>query len=259
MTNIREHYKEQVKKHGLSKQSTMMDINTRNKEVEYIIKHLRILMKKFKNPKILEIGCGNGYTAEQIVNSLNVKSLVCIDFLENFIKLVKKRNLKNIISEVGNVLNLKYEDSSFNIVFTERCLINLGSWEDQQQGLNEIYRILEKGGYYLMIECFTDGLNNINEARNVLGLNSIPQPFHNLYFDKEKFFHFIKGKFEKITVQPSSENFLSSYFFGSRVLYPALIQGKKDIVYNNKFVEFFKYLPSYGNYSYIQKFLLKRI
>lgn len=264
MDKIKEHYIKEAKDFGDSKQATMRDINIRDKEVEKIIEYLNILKTYFKNPKILEIGCGNGYTTEQIVRQLDIK-LMCVDFCEEFIEIAKKRNLQNATFKVGDVLNLKFDDASFDIVFTERCLINLDSWEKQQKVLNEIRRILKVGGAFLMIEAFTDGLDNLNEARKVVGLNPISQPYHDLYFDKKKFLRFIRDKFEDFSIAHPSfafenyENFLSSYYFGSKVLYPALIAGKKDLVYNNKFVEFFRYLPAYGNYSYVQMFVLKKI
>lgn len=252
---VKEHYIREAKEFGASKQAAMRDTNQKDREVEKIAEYLGILQTRFKNPKILEIGCGNGYTAEQIVKQLGVESLACIDFCEDFIELAKTRNLRKVTFKVGDVLDLEFGDASFDITFSERCLINLDSWKNQQQALNQIRRVLKVGGVYLMVESFTDGLVNLNEAREVVGLESIPKPYHDVFFDKKKFLQFIKGKFEV----EGYENFLSSYYFGSRVLYPALIAGKKELVYNNKFVEFFKYLPAYGNYSPAQMFVLKKI
>ncbi len=259
MDEIKEHYIKQAKEYGLSKKSTMKDVNTREKEVEVILKYLKILAEQIENPKILELGCGNGYTAEQIIKRLDLKNYTGVDFCEDFVKLANQRNLSNVKFQTGNVLSLNFEDSSFDIVFTERCLINLDSWDKQKGSLDEIRRILKLGGYFIMIEAFTDGLENLNEARNTLGLESVPQPFHNIFFDKEKFLDFIKSKFQLYEDDLSVINFLSSYYFGSRVMYPALIAGKKDLVYNNKFVEFFRYIPSYGNYCSIQCYILKKI
>lgn len=258
MDEIKEHYEKQAKEYGLSKQSTMKDVNTREKEVDLILKYLKILLEKIENPKILEIGCGNGYTAEQIMKCLDLKNYTGVDFCEDFIELANQRNLSNAKFQTGNVLGLNFEDSSFDIIFTERCLINLDTWDKQKDSLNEIRRILKSEGYFIMIEAFTDGLENLNGARNTLGLDSVPQPFHNVFFDKDKFLDFIKGKFRLYENDSSIINFLSSYYFGSRVLYPALIAGKKDLVYNNKFIEFFKYIPSYGSYCSIQCFILKK-
>lgn len=115
-----------------------------------------------------------------------------------------------------------------------------------------------------MIEAFTDGLKNLNEARRVVGSEPIKQPFHNKYVDKDNFLTFIKGRFRHYFIshpefaRDYNENFLSSYYFGSRVIYPALIKDK-EIEYNNKFIEFFKFMELYGNYSYVPSFVLERI
>ena len=252
---IREHYKKEARKFGDSKQSTMRDNNIRDMEIEQIIKYITVLNRGCNNPKVLEIGCGNGYTAEQIIKNLDI-NLECIDTCEDFIKTAKKRNI-NVKFNRGDILNLtNYKDNSFDIVFTERCLINLPSWNKQKQALNEIHRVLKTGRFYLMIECFTDGLQNLNDARKSVGLDPIKQPFHNLFFDKGKFSKFMKGRFTEFTLPYYyDKNFLSSYYFGSRVLYPAL---SKKIVYNNKFVEFFRFIQPYGNYSHLQLHLFKK-
>jgi ubiquinone/menaquinone biosynthesis C-methylase UbiE len=258
MTRIKNHYKNQAKTWGSSKQSTMPDVFVRDKEVEKLITIISA-SKKYITGKanVLEVGCGNGYTAEQIVKSLDL-NLTGIDFCEDFISLAKKRDFGRAIFSVGNVLELNFENNSFDIVFTERCLINLESWEDQMRGINEIHRVLKPGGFFIMLEAFKDGLNNLNAARKVLGLEEIPEPFHNIYFDKEKILDFMNSNFVRISEKNSDfslcveENFLSSYYFGSRVLYPALVENKKEIVYNNKFIEFFSFMHPYGNYSYVQ-------
>ena len=265
MYKIKEHYKEIAEEYGASKQSSMKDINIRDIEIDKIIDVLNVVKTYFNNPKILEVGSGNGYASEQIVNKLNIQSIRCIDFCEDLVEIAKKRNVKGVTYEVGDVLNLKFEDSSFDIVFTERCLINLDSWEKQQKALEEIRRVLKKNGVFIMVESFADSLKNLNEARNAVGLDSIPQPFHNVFFENKKFSKFIKKKFEDFSInhpEPRLENcknFLSSYYFGSKVLYPALIAGKKELEYNNKFVEFFRYMPSYGDYGYVNMFVLKKV
>ena len=63
---VKEHYIKEAKEFGLSKQSTMRDINIKDKETEKIIEYLNILKDYFEKSKILEVGCGNGYVAEQI-------------------------------------------------------------------------------------------------------------------------------------------------------------------------------------------------
>lgn len=255
MDVVKKHYQDEAQKLKDSKQSTMKDINIRDKEVERLLTALQFLKKRIKNPSVLEIGCGNGYTAECLINQSIFKSLTCIDYCEEFIKVAKQRKLKGASFKTGNVLDLDFEDETFDIVFTERCLINILTWEEQKKAIDEIRKVLKKKGYYVMIEAFADGFNNCNEARAVVSLPSIPQPFHNLYFDKKTLLQYLKNTF---IIIEDDESFLSTYYYGSRVLYPALIEGKKELVYNNKFIEFFRYLPGYGNYSSIQLLTLQK-
>jgi len=242
-----EHYNLQAEKFGDSKQSTMMDIITRDKEVEKIISTIKSF--KLYQPRILEIGCGNGYTAEQVLKNIETKSYVGLDINEELLNIVVSRNLCGYFGK-GNCLDIQYHDRSFDIVFSERCLINLITWENQQRAINEIYRVLEKGGYYIMVEAFTDAHDNINAAREAIGLERIPVPFHNLFFNKDILMPFMNQLFMSI---PAENNFLSTYYYGSRVLYPAFCYSfGEDLVYNNKFIEFFSYMQPLGNYGYIQ-------
>lgn len=260
---VKKHYEEQANEFGASKLMSMKDINVKDMEIIEIIKYLRILKTNYYNPKILEVGCGNGYTAEKINEELNLK-LTGLDFCEDLVKIAKGRKLEYTNFQVGTVLDLSFNNSAFHIAFTERCLINLKSWEKQKKALNEIWRVLKKGGVFIIIEAFTDGLKDLNQARKAVGLEQIKQPFHNRYINKQLFLDFIKGKFQHYSInhpefaEEYNRNFLSSYYFGSRVVYPALIKNGK-MEYNNKFIEFFKFIAPYGNYSYIQSFVLEKI
>lgn len=250
LNKIKEHYRQEAINYKDSKQSTMLDLNTREKEIEVLLQQLK-LINWSNNCRVLEIGCGNGYVAEKLSKELNL-TIEGIDFCQEFIEIARQRKSAKVSFSVGDVLTLSYPDETFDAIFTERCLINLGTVENQHRAIENIWRKLKNYSKYIMLESFTDGLENLNQARTIIGLESIPPPFHNNFFDKNDLLSFIKDKFEIETHQ----NFLSSYFFGSRVLYPAFT--KSDLVYNNKFVEFFKYLPAYGDYSHLQLYVLKK-
>ena len=255
---IKDHYKNQANEFGSSKQSTMKDLFIRNREVEEIIKCIQEINLRFGDDyKILDIGCGNGCLAEEIEKILPNK-IIGIDFSEELLGVAKNRNLKNVTFQQGNALQLEFADNSFEIILTERCLINLESWENQKKALEEIKRILRPNGIFILTEAFTDGWENLNLAREALELKPIPQPFHNNFIKKDEFLSFIKNRFELVDMG-QKYNFLSSYYFGARTIYPSLIDKKKELIYNNKFIEFFNYLPPFGNYSSIQIFCLKKL
>ena len=259
---IEKHYDLEVNTYSNSPKCTMPDLFIRKLEVSKLESIINNLVNQDNKISILEIGCGNGYAISQIKKNINSKFLG-VDSNKNMIKLALKRKLKNVEFLVDDILKTKIKNESFDIIFTERCLINIMDWKSQLKSLQQIRRILKKGGHFIMLEAFDDGLNTLNAARMSLGLEKIEPAWHNYYFKKKRFEEYVRGKFSdwkniskyKITY----DNFLSSYYFGSRVLYPSLITGKREIQYNNKFVEYFSLVSSVGNYSPIQLCVLKKI
>lgn len=115
---------------------------------------------------------------------------------------------------------------------------------------------LVKGGLLVLLEAFVDGLNSLNRARSEVGLPSNPPAYHNLLLDADVVREYLGTcgmKFEE------ENNFLSGYYFGSRVLYPALAKlAKKKVVYNNAFGQYFASLPPKGNFSHIKALVFKK-
>ncbi|MBS3169535.1 aminotransferase class I/II-fold pyridoxal phosphate-dependent enzyme [Candidatus Woesearchaeota archaeon] len=255
---VKEHYKKQAELFQGSKQSTMMDVIIRDKEIQELLKVLNLVNKNLgSTPPLLEIGCGNGFFASELERNDYLNPYYGVDFSNELLDIAKKRNLKKAHFQWGDALHLDFPDNSFSLVITERCLINLDSWESQQQALKEIARVLKPNGYFLMVESFTDGWDELNKARDVVGLEPIPQPFHNHFFDKKKLREHNASLFKEVNVGQDA-HFLSTYYFGARVLYPSLMDKSKGIVYNNKFVEFFSFLPAMGNYSSIQMLVFQK-
>jgi len=157
---------------------------------------------------------------------------------------------------------LPFADGAFDVAITERCIINVMDRGHQADSLREMARVLARGGHYLCIEAFTDGLAELNQARAELGLPPNDMPYHNLWFDKAWFLDTIAPDFEVVDLSTHRDptlptpNFLSSHYFISRVLYPAIT--KAPIVYNTHLVKFFSFLPPIGNYAAIQFYLLRR-
>ncbi len=256
---ILEHYTNQAKLYKASPKSTMKDLFIRGLEVSKLTETLTKLSNK--NTKVLEVGCGNGYTISKLSKKLEC-NFVGIDSNQQMIQLASKRRLKKNIFSKQSILEPKFRSGMFDIVFTQRCLINLISWKSQKTALNQIHRLLKKDGFLVLLEAFDDGLKELNQARHIIGLEKISPAWHNLYINKTKLHDFIQKKF--VNGDPKSkkltyDNFLSSYYFGSRILYPGLLEKKSQIKYNNKFVEFFSLMRPLGNYSPLQLTILKKI
>lgn len=262
---IKEHYRIQAAKHSDSALSTMEDPITRQKEVALIQNFFNLPVIQRKCRDVLEIGCGNGYTLNRLAPGFTHYKFCGLDFSEDLLKIAKDRHLQDVTFEQGDARKLRFDDESFDVIYTERCIINLLTWEEQQQALNEMHRVLRKDGYVLFIESFSEGYNNLNKARNELGLDSIPMPHHNLYFEKDQFEPFVSRNFEIMdpmelgaeSVNDVPRNFLSSHYFTARVLHPLLTKGD-PFMKNTELVKFFSFLPPSGCYSAIEAYILKK-
>jgi SAM-dependent methyltransferase len=260
---ILKHYREEAELYKGDASSTMRDETTRGREIAGIVRTLDWLGEtgnRFGN--LLDIGCGNGYLLEVLRSKFRDLDIEGLEYTPELAQIARDRGVANCPITEGDVRELPYEDASFDVVVTERCIINVMDTDDQAKSFHEVGRILRPGGHFICIEAFVDGLEQLNEARTELGLEENKMAYHNLWFDRDWFLDTISDQFE--VVDPAalgaedvpSPNFLSSHYFISRVLYPAVT--KKDILYNTHLVKFFGFLPPIGNYCPIQFWILKR-
>ncbi len=265
---VREFYRKDAEKHGLSAFTAVHDEVLREKETVLIHRFFRRLQEIHgdKPLKILDAGCGNGYALSELVREFPENCHWGVDASEEMVQLANQRNLPTCEFQVSDIRSLPFTDKFFSAVFTERCLINLLNWQDKVAALRSLHDKLEDGGYFLMIEGFYDGLENNNRARSECGLPELSEPKHNKYFDKNAFFDLVDGMFE--VVQPEQfdskrngegleSNFISSHYFMSRVVHALVTKG--EAIKNTEFVKFFSFLPPIGNYSPIQAIILKKI
>jgi SAM-dependent methyltransferase len=255
---IRNHYREVAAKHGASPRSSMEDDFVREKETEFIVTFAGAAAQG-RRLEVLDLGCGNGYTLAQVMAAHPAHSYHGLDFSEDLLAIARGRGLECELRQ-GDARSLPFASASFDLVYTQRCLINILDAEEQAEALREIARVLRPGGHYLMIECFTDGLENNNKARRECALPDIREAYHNHYIVKDAFFSALEGLFTALDPAqfgPGLQtNFLSSHYFVSRVLYPALSKG--EVVRNSEVARFFSFLPPMGNYSPIQAYVLQR-
>lgn len=112
------------------------------------------------NMKILDIGCGPGSITLDLASLVPQGTIVGIDLSETAInsakELVQKRNVDNATFEVANVLNLPYEDETFDIVCAHQVLIHLPNGSSEigaVEGLKEMRRVCKTGGIVCAREC----------------------------------------------------------------------------------------------------------
>lgn len=91
------------------------------------------------NSKILDIGCGNGRNLFYR-NDLDV---VGLELSEELCKIVRKKGGKVIH---GNMINLPFEDNSFDCIISIASYHHLDNNNDRTRAINEMYRVLKDDG-----------------------------------------------------------------------------------------------------------------
>jgi len=167
--SIREHYDDQARRLGRSPQSTMRDVCTRQLELARLEWALGRLIGERGGCRVLEIGCGNGYALSKLSKRFDCE-FFGIDANRAMIGIASGRRLKNVSFRVDDIVRPRLRERDFDLVFSERCLVNLESWRMQQRALGNVRKLLRAGGYYVMLEMFADGLAELNGARKALGL-----------------------------------------------------------------------------------------
>jgi SAM-dependent methyltransferase len=164
--------------------------------------------------RILDAGCGNGMTLAYLAAKRPKCEFVGIDNAEAMIAKAREVSAaSNITYKVDSVLN---HGDTYDVVYTERTLINLPTWEAQKQAIEHLADI---GTTYLMMENSADGLEQINRLRRTVGLPPVVPPWHNRYMQDA----------ELDTVECALmmvQDYSAMYYFVSRVLTAALAQAE---------------------------------
>lgn len=138
-----------------------------------ILAHLRPGMR------VLDCGCGTGETARAAA------ALGCDvtgwDYSPAMIETAKAAGNSGIEYAVHDVRDASRDGAPYDVIYTQRCLINLATWQEQEAAIRHLLSLLSPGGTYLMCECSADGLADVNELRARVGLPAIQQHWHNRY------------------------------------------------------------------------------
>ena len=248
LRKIKKFWDEQAAKFESSAKASMPDELLHDLEIEQVIARIQ------EGSKVLDVGCANGYTTLRLARSKRI-TIKGVDYSEAMIKMANEElrrwgpEVKKTVSfDVGDVLELQEDEASYDQLVCKRVLINLVAWENQKRALENLHRVLKRGGTLLLSEASKQGWENMNRLRKAFYLEEIPMPWHNLYLDEEQLFAFAAPLFETVEVL----NFSSTYYVGSRIMQPLILKmfdPERQPEYDSEINRFFSLLPPYGDYG----------
>jgi ubiquinone/menaquinone biosynthesis C-methylase UbiE len=223
-----------------------------------------ILARLEDGDRVLDIGCANGFSTVQFAAQKRIE-IFGLDYIPEMIEEAKKRAaalstklVGRVSFDVGDITAINHAPESFDKVVVIRVVINLGEWNNQLRGLKECARVLKPGGLLLLSEATLQGWKKLNAFRNEWGMPDLPMPPFNNYLDQDMVVKETSSKLELLSVS----NFASSYYVGTRVLKPLLIQAlgaqvrvaDPDMHWNR----WFSSLPAAGDYGTQKLFVFRK-
>jgi SAM-dependent methyltransferase len=195
---------------------SMYDKNLLNAEIRLISQYI------LQGVKILDAGCGEG-EGTLVYSSIPGAVVHAVDFSETRLRKAAERlnSSPNVALKQVDFLGSYALADDYDVIVSQRFLINLREWSLQQRVLLNLMAMLKPGGKLLMLEGSKQGVDSLNVFRAALGLDPIPVKWHNLFFDDLALTDFMLR--HRYTLE--KEDGLGAYFLLTRGVRPALDEG----------------------------------
>lgn len=213
---VKEFWQDRAETVAVDDAVTHRDVWQRWLEIEHIKKYVSA------GDRVIDIGCGNGYTSMQIAPL--VKEIVGIDYSDAMIRRAEECQCRsgsaaaNARFVQADVLDLLPDQlGEFDLAISERCLINLAGWPEQQQAISNIAGVIRPGGRLIFIEGSCEGREWLNGLRSKMGLERMSPVWHNIDFDDAQVITHLERYFE---IERRLQ--LGLYDLISRIVHPLL-------------------------------------
>lgn len=256
LADIKQFWNDQAKKNTGSSLATSPDTIAFEMELEQ--------MKQIipAGSRVLDVGCGNGIKGIELAKEIEF-DYYGMDYSAEMIRQAKQLSgrsaglLKGRVHFFeGDVLDKNcLQNGPFDIVMSDRCLINLKTMENQVLAVRHIHSVLKKNGIYFMFENSVQSLENLNRVRRNFSLPDIKVRWHNFYIDEHRLFPEIRDLFSLT----ETVSFASTYYLVSRTLNALLTPPGQEVNYMSEINKLSARLPALGDFSPLKLFILKKL
>ncbi len=179
-----------------------------------------------RRPRILEVGCGNGFNGIALLNAFPEILWLGVDFSREMVQQARlniaqstdgssdriavvegdaltlsRSNILSKFEELSRTFREELEPVDFDIIYTDRCLINLASAQEQVSACENIRNLLTLSGRFLMLENSVQTHFRLNDLREKVGLQRREVADFNVFIDEGKVLPCLEPLFDLISVE----------------------------------------------------------
>ena len=229
LDNIKRHWVEWAKA-GVGLRATTKTGTIKSLEIAALVHAIRRSGMQDRRRSVLEAGCGNGQNCVALAREFVTFNFVGFDYIDAMVQSARLLAESNGVTDrlrfvVGDMLDLAKCDlaDSYDVVFTDRAIINLNTEERQLQVIGALAARVASGGLLLLLENFVETYERQNDCRELLGLpRRMPAEF-NRFLASERVESFVRGLgFDLVAI----DDFGSLHDLLLYVLLPAISEGQ---------------------------------
>lgn len=198
---------------------------------KYLLKlEIELIKSKLRpSSKILDAGCGEGEGTLEYSKIPEVE-IHAVDFSDTRLEKAQSNliGIKNVKFSKINLLENFQLDSKFDFIISQRVLINIMEWDLQKIAILNLKKQLKPGGRIIFLEGSIDGVTQLNNFREIFGLNPINVKWHNLFFDD----NILELFFKEAGLTLVEKDGLGEYFMLTRGVRPYF---DKNLEWDNNF------------------------
>jgi SAM-dependent methyltransferase len=193
--DIEKHWKDWATQFGEDIRATEKSKTRKALEVDALVRAIKVAgFQSSQNFKVLEAGSGTGHNCIAVAETFPSAVIHGFDFIPEMVanaeSLKKTLGLNNITYSCQDLLKIDQSPLAkerFDIVFTNRCLINLNSHELQQTAVNHLCKLVSENGIMILAENPQKKFDRQNYLRSMLNLPARVPPDFNLLINEDNF------------------------------------------------------------------------
>jgi SAM-dependent methyltransferase len=204
---IHAHWQDLAVRYGTDLRATTIASSIKRLEIAALHRAIGRVAPLDSHASILEIGCGNGQNIVALAKIFQDRpfSWTGIDYVPEMVDSARRNADFAGLSGCANFLCKDIREvrdlRGYNIVFTDRMLINLSSIDEQIAAIEALKDRLIDGGTLILIENSRQTKDAQNDLRAAMGLPRRKDADFNLFFDDRVIVPHLKSLFSTVEIE----------------------------------------------------------